>query len=72
MKIVVSMAILWLISSLSMMGTAAAEPQAVNTEVLFTDVNIFDGKNNRLHTGQHVLVSGNKITKISDVSCQCW
>ena len=67
MKIVVSMAILWLISSLSMMGTAAAEPQAVNTEVLFTDVNIFDGKNNRLHTGQHVLVSGNKITKISDV-----
>jgi len=33
--------------------------------VLFTNVNIFDGKNNKLQQNMNVLVEGNKITKIS-------
>ena len=42
----------------SMAGDAKAAPQ-----VLFTNANVFDGKNEKLATGMSVLVKGNKIAK---------
>ena len=38
----------------------AAEEKAP-TQVLFTNVNIFDGNNEKLATGMNLLVEGNKI-----------
>ncbi len=45
-------------------SSMAAEAKAKST-VLFTNANIFDGKNAKLATGMSVLVEGNKIAKIA-------
>ena len=42
----------------------AEEAQELPKQVLFKNVNIFDGKNDKLTMGQDVLVEGNKIKKI--------
>ncbi|MGV6826797.1 MAG: amidohydrolase family protein [bacterium] len=36
------------------------------SQVLFQNVNVFDGETNKLHKNKHVLVSGNLISEISD------
>jgi len=44
---------------------AFAAEEKVPTQVLFTNVNIFDGNNEKLTIGMNLLVEGNKIKKIS-------
>jgi len=43
----------------------AQESKEAPAQVLFTNVNIFDGKSDALTTGMNVLVEGNKVTAIS-------
>ena len=44
---------------------ASAAEEEPPTQVLFTNVNIFDGNNEKLATGMNLLVEDNKIKKIS-------
>jgi imidazolonepropionase-like amidohydrolase len=46
--------------------SAKAQDKAPKKQVLFINVNIFDGKSDQLITGQRVLVEGNLITLIGD------
>jgi hypothetical protein len=50
-------------------ATVLAESETAGTappkSVLFSNVNIFDGKTNKLQKDMHVLVFGNKISEIS-------
>jgi imidazolonepropionase-like amidohydrolase len=46
---------------------AETESSPPPTQVLFENVNIFDGTSDALHRGKHVLITGNKISEISDV-----
>lgn len=63
---VISAAILAMMSLLQGPAQAATEPAtAPPDQVLFSNVNIFDGKTNKLQKDMHVLVTGNKISEIS-------
>ncbi len=71
-----SLFFLALISALAMtivvppiQATAAVEETAP-TQVLFKNVNVFDGKSERLAKGMDVLVVGNKIKEISSSPIQ--
>ncbi|WNC73648.1 amidohydrolase family protein [Thalassotalea psychrophila] len=48
-------------------GSSAAEPSLFpeRTNTLFTNVNVFNGTENKLYEGLNVLVEGNKVTKIT-------
>jgi len=68
-KTFISLALAVLTLSLAVSGTmfsaksSAAEQQKVS-QIIIQNVNIFDGKSEKLATGMSVLVEGNKITKI--------
>ena len=59
--VVMSSVLSWGISAEVM---AAAPGTATPTQILFTNVNIFDGKKNTLAMGQDVLVEGKLIKQI--------
>ena len=44
---------------------AETKPNPPPKQILFNNVNIFDGKTNKLWENRHVLVEGNKIKQIS-------
>ena len=46
-------------------ANAVAQEEQVKPQILFTNVNIFDGKSNKLKKGMNVLVEGNLIKDIS-------
>ena len=52
----------FLVAVLMSPWTSAAEP---DSQILFTNVNVFDGRNDELAIGQNVLVEGNLIKTIS-------
>ena len=54
-----------LIMGLAGSAASAQEAKDAPSQVLFNNVNIFDGSNEKLITGMNVLVEGNKIKKIS-------
>lgn len=54
------------IASVAVPNISAQEKEQV-TQILFKNVNIFDGKNEKLANGMNLLVEGNKIVKIGKV-----
>jgi imidazolonepropionase-like amidohydrolase len=52
------------VTATAVMGSATAE-EASGKQVLFQNVNVFNGTDGKLYKGHHVLVEGNKIAKIS-------
>jgi len=57
-------ALVVLITLIAFTGVALAEEQRTSPQTLFTNVNIFDGKSEKLSMGQDVLVEGNLIKQI--------
>ena len=56
-----------LVAALLLTSTlSAGEAKDLPKHVLFSNVNIFDGRSDKLQQNMHVLVSGNKISEISD------
>jgi len=58
-------ATLFLAGAFAMSVPVWAADQSAGPPVLFTNANVFDGKNENLATGMSVLVEGNKIAKIA-------
>ena len=57
---------LMLVASLLLTSTLSfGETKDLPQQVLFSNVNIFDGRSDKLQQNMHVLVSGNKISEIS-------
>jgi imidazolonepropionase-like amidohydrolase len=54
-----------LTAAISFSASAAAQEQKPKPQVLFTNVNIFDGKSDKLAEGMSVLVEGNLIKKVA-------
>ena len=52
-------------ASLNWPVSAIAQEEKPKPQVLFTNVNIFDGKADKLATGMSVLVEGNLIKKVA-------
>lgn len=52
-------------SAMPLQGAEREEHQQAPTQILFTNVNIFDGKSDKLTESMSVLVEGNKIKKIA-------
>ena len=55
-----------LTAALVFAASAAAQDEKPKPQILFTNVNIFDGKSDKLATGMSVLVEGNLIKEIGD------
>jgi len=54
-----------LTAAFAFVASAAAQEEKPKPQVLFTNVNIFDGKSDKLATGMSVLVEGNLIKKVA-------
>ena len=63
-KVVVGIALITL-ATLASFGLAVAE-EVPEDQVLFQNVNIFNGSDDKLYENHHVLIVGNRIAKISE------
>jgi imidazolonepropionase-like amidohydrolase len=65
MFIKISLLAVGLTAAVALAGSASAQEEKPKPQTLFNNVNIFDGKNDRLAEGMSVLVEGNLIKKIA-------
>ena len=63
-----SLAILALLAAEAFSSFAQAADEKELTQILFKNVNIFNGTENRLYKNHHVLVTGNKIAKMTSTA----
>jgi imidazolonepropionase-like amidohydrolase len=56
---------LWIVIVCLLAGHVNAQEKEVQKPILITNVNIFDGQNEKLAEGMSVLIKGNKIAKIA-------
>lgn len=56
-----------LTAAVALVASAVAQEEMPKRQTLFTNVNVFDGKSEKLATSMNVLVEGNLIKKIGKV-----
>jgi imidazolonepropionase-like amidohydrolase len=66
MYIKITLLAVGLTAAVALTGSASAQEDTPKPQVLFTNVNVFDGKADKLATNKRVLVEGNLIKEIGD------